>query len=510
MRKPTPPHLRPRRLTAILIAIAILFAPLRAAAADIPDISTVGSAQATKIQGADGTVLHLTAPNGNEQSGFEFDVTYPENKVISITVTGRINDIGAFTGAKIPVTATGRLFFMPQCPATVGDALKLSCTSTSYTLARSSNADKYAGAYDFSFTLTARAGNSSMASLTAGETTKLTIGSSTWILYSKKAVNTPNTDTEFPSGGPVAQGGQVILYMCGNPNVLVNRFLQGKLDTSEQSLYKDQIFWFKLTPKTPRKITARDPDYSDSIYLAYDENTTGKLGHQDDWIKSSKKVDADVTTWDKAKTALKPGQYSSSTLADGSIVLAVNNGPFMGKTAIQSNSVTGDPMTDRQLAREKAAGLMARGLYASTIVSVEHPEVQLAMDWQYNATGYADWYRSGTITTLPISGSGTGGHASFIDYQANGGTGGDTKDATGLVGDKKSIVANGFTWPDAGDGVLHTFTGWNTKPDGSGDPYAIGQEVTLPEGGLTLYAQWKASYKLAYDGNGGAGGLPAA
>ena len=47
------------------------------------------------------------------------------------------------------------------------------------------------------------------------------------------------------------------------------------------------------------------------------------------------------------------------------------------------------------------------------------------------------------------------------------------------------IMANPFTWEG------HTFTGWNTQPDGSGTPYDDGASVTLTED-LTLYAQWAA------------------
>ncbi len=35
----------------------------------------------------------------------------------------------------------------------------------------------------------------------------------------------------------------------------------------------------------------------------------------------------------------------------------------------------------------------------------------------------------------------------------------------------------------------YVFSGWNTKPDGSGEKYGPGQDITLTEN-LTLYAQW--------------------
>lgn len=37
----------------------------------------------------------------------------------------------------------------------------------------------------------------------------------------------------------------------------------------------------------------------------------------------------------------------------------------------------------------------------------------------------------------------------------------------------------------------YTLTGWNTAPDGSGTAVGLGSRVTVPAGGLTLYAQWR-------------------
>ena len=52
----------------------------------------------------------------------------------------------------------------------------------------------------------------------------------------------------------------------------------------------------------------------------------------------------------------------------------------------------------------------------------------------------------------------------------------------------------------------HRFLGWNTSPDGSGDSYAPGSELTA-EGDLQLYAQWEPErYTLTFDERGGANG----
>ena len=56
----------------------------------------------------------------------------------------------------------------------------------------------------------------------------------------------------------------------------------------------------------------------------------------------------------------------------------------------------------------------------------------------------------------------------------------------------------------------YTFTGWNTKADGSGTSYTNGQTITLTSN-LTLYAQWKKDviYTITFNANGGSGTMSA-
>ncbi len=53
----------------------------------------------------------------------------------------------------------------------------------------------------------------------------------------------------------------------------------------------------------------------------------------------------------------------------------------------------------------------------------------------------------------------------------------------------------------------HSFTGWNTEADGSGDAFGNQQSVTMPPKDVTLYAQWSNKFfNLVYYGNGNTGG----
>lgn len=78
-----------------------------------------------------------------------------------------------------------------------------------------------------------------------------------------------------------------------------------------------------------------------------------------------------------------------------------------------------------------------------------------------------------------------------LTYKPNGATGGSMPSPSGKVGDDVYTQQNQFTWPG------HTFTGWNTKPDGTGDDYGDPSVlkppaiwVLQPDGNI-LYAQWE-------------------
>ena len=89
-----------------------------------------------------------------------------------------------------------------------------------------------------------------------------------------------------------------------------------------------------------------------------------------------------------------------------------------------------------------------------------------------------------------------------LTYNANGGEG-TIDPATGAAGESVSVAENGFTLNN------YTFTGWNTKEDGTGTAYQPGASFTLTDEDTVLYAQWSknapAQVKVSYNANGGAG-----
>ncbi len=88
-----------------------------------------------------------------------------------------------------------------------------------------------------------------------------------------------------------------------------------------------------------------------------------------------------------------------------------------------------------------------------------------------------------------------------VTYDANGGTGEVTDDEAYKSGDK-ATVKSGKDLEKAG----YKFIGWNTKADGSGENYKPGDEITVGEKDIVLYAIWeKEIYTVTYKANGGKG-----
>lgn len=96
-----------------------------------------------------------------------------------------------------------------------------------------------------------------------------------------------------------------------------------------------------------------------------------------------------------------------------------------------------------------------------------------------------------------------------VSYNGNGATSGSTASSLHIMDTPSNLTANGFAKTG------YSFTGWNTKPDGSGTSYSDQQSVTnltsISGATVTLYAQWEPiTYTIEYNGNGSTGGETAA
>lgn len=102
-----------------------------------------------------------------------------------------------------------------------------------------------------------------------------------------------------------------------------------------------------------------------------------------------------------------------------------------------------------------------------------------------NVTLYAIW------EALPVP-------VTVTYYAPDASTGLLPDQTSAFVGDSYAVLGNTGSLARPG----YTFDGWNTKPDGTGDAYVAGDEITLPSD-VSLYAVWKAvpQVKVTYDKN---------
>jgi len=105
-----------------------------------------------------------------------------------------------------------------------------------------------------------------------------------------------------------------------------------------------------------------------------------------------------------------------------------------------------------------------------------------------NVTLYAQWSK------LP---------AYQVLYDGNGASGTVPVDGAEYLTGAGAVVLGKGSLAKSG----YEFQGWSTTPGGGGTVYAENDSLPIGTEDVTLYAQWKALYKVYYDGNGSTGGL---
>ena len=145
---------------------------------------------------------------------------------------------------------------------------------------------------------------------------------------------------------------------------------------------------------------------------------------------------------------------------------------------------------------------------AAKPVGLTHPAGKSFAGWNTQANGSGTDVAAGGTISMP-NGDLTL-YAKWVDstysvaYDLNGGSGATVPTDSGAYAAGQDVTAaakpEGLTHP-AGK----SFDGWNTQADGSGTDVAAGGTISMPSGGLTLYAQWVVKYSVTYDLNGGSG-----
>lgn len=461
--------------------------------------------------GNTGKPFNGVLPDGTEVS----DGVNASSQTISyiLTVNGTIDDVGQLhEGDTVTWTVQptanshfrlGGMSGPAQLTDSDGDPIfNVRCSNNTTSLTRTST--PAIGRYDF--TLQYGKKNDyrfySSRESTFSTTSGITIGDETITFANDPIQVTPDTDEFYIAAGQCGLGsGGSAFEMKFNHGGKVNKVLNGE----PSSMDDDPVIGYARITPTQGEIKDVTLNGLWSRWgLAYDATHAGRGA--DDFLilkLAGKHVDRHVTSWDEAKT-LKPGEYTMTRNADGSYDVAVNLGSEQGDNALLSDEPSSwDEQTNnivRKAIAEKTAGQWMSMRWNLTYADQFLPNKATAIGVIRKSTAT----EGGAFNTQLYNtvGSQAGAGQSSIIYNGNGATEGSMGMQVGDPDTNVTIQANKYKRQG------YKFTGWNTKPDGTGTAYTEGQTVTMPKEGqsLNLYAQWKAlPVTISYNGNGGKG-----
>ena len=407
-----------------------------------------------------------------------------------------INNIGSLReGDKvtIPLSKTGRfgwntLSVLPNVRNGVGDVVfTASASDTAITLTRT--AAPAVGAFDYRLQPSIDGWYPYPASI--GAKTTLTAGGSSYTFTStlptenyklgNDAMHVYGDLASYPDAGMMGAR----LLGGASHDAIAN----GKTPRSSKEPW---VFHIHIVGNDGHKVTVRGVELVGFSYTAYDATHAGFS------------YDAGVTGIDttaKEGSTAEKGGWTKTINQDGSIDLSINVGALWGDKAVRYNAGTKsyDDTTNQYL---KANGNLPDDVDGNIIIGFDSATEQRTASYTSEVTcaGKTTRLESGTVRNAPISNT-IGAGESAIEYVGNGATDGKYLYGTAKPG-TKSTTATDSQFTRTG----YTFTGWNTKADGTGTAYHAGVTIAYPVESktLTLYAQWKvSSHIVTFDSNGG-------
>lgn len=188
-----------------------------------------------------------------------------------------------------------------------------------------------------------------------------------------------------------------------------------------------------------------------------------------------------------------------------------NHGVYEGRPIRSGHGANNLDSSDLYNSGQAFRNLTDNGKWTTLTARWKDPVIKLPTPTRTGYT-FTGWYTaSGSYvgkggTSYTVSGTGTlyarwTPNTYYIDYDGNGADEGSMNRQTVNYDTTVKLKENAY----AREG--YTFTGWNTKPDGSGTSYADKQSIrnlSSKNGAvIKLYAQWKEhTYTLVFDGNG--------
>ena len=485
-------------LTAIgLLGTALVAAPAATAATTAAttsyDIGKVGTVKFTDLLANNKGGLSLNSNNH----------VYPDDgqgwkhfQAIAQLDT-HINNVGSLhEGDKvtIPLSKTGRfgwktLSVLPNVRNGVGDVVfTASASDTAITLTRT--AAPAVGAFDYRLQPSIDGWYSYPASI--GAETTLTAGGSPYTF-------TSTLPTENYKLGNDAMHVYGDLASYPDASIMSARLLGGASHDAiangktPRSSKEPWVFHIHIVGNDGHKVTVRGVELTGFSYTAYDATHAG--------FSYAADVTGGIDTTAKEGSTADKGGWTKTINQDGSIDLSINVGALWGDKAVRYNAgaKSYDDTTNRYL---KANGNLPDDVDGGFLIGFDSSSEQRTASYTSEVTcaGKTTRLESGTVRNAPISNT-IGAGESAIEYVGNGATDGKYLYGTAKPGVKSTTATdNQFTRTG------YTFTGWNTKADGTGTAYQAGATIAYPAEGTTLilYAQWKvSSHTVTFDANGG-------
>lgn len=481
-------------LTAIGLTGAGFAIPSTAAAAtNTYDIGKVGTVKFTDLLANNKGGLSLNSNNhvypDAGQGWKHFQAT--------AQLDTHINNIGSLReGDKVtvPLSKTGRfgwktLSVLPNVRNGVGDVVfTASASDTAITLTRT--AAPAVGAFDYRLQPSIDGWYLYPASI--GAETTLTAGGSPYTFTSTLPTENYKLGNDamhvYGNLGSSLDLGLMGARLLGGASH--DAIANGQTPRSSKEPY---VFHIHIVGNDGHKVTVRSVELTGFSYTAYDATHAG--------FSYSADVTGGIDTTAKEGSTAEKGGWTKTVNQDGSIDLSINVGALWGDKAVRYNAgaKSYDDTTNRYL---RANGNLPDDVDGSIIIGFDSATEQRTASYTSEVTcaGKTIRLESGTVRNGPVSNT-IGAGESAIEYVGNGATGGKYLYGTAKPG-TTTTTASASQFTRTG----YTFTGWNTKADGTGTAYNAGAAITYPAEGttLTLYAQWKvSSHTVTFDANGG-------
>lgn len=485
-------------LTAIgLLGTALVTAPAATAATTSAttsyDIGKVGTVKFTDLLANNKGGLSLNSNNHvypNDGQGWKhFQATAQLDTHIN-----NIDSLHEGDKVTIPLSKTGRfgwqtLSVLPNVRNGVGDVVfTASASDTAITLTRT--AASAIGAFDYRLQPSIDGWYSYPASI--GAETTLTAGGSSYTFTSTLPTENYKLGNDaahvYGDLGSYPDAGLMSARLLGGASH--DAIANGQTPRSSK---EPKVFHIHIVGNDGHKVTVRGVKLTGFSYTAYDATHAG--------FSYAADVTGGIDTVAKEGSTADKGGWTKTVNHDGSIDLSINVGALWGDKAVRYNAgaKSYDDTTNQYL---KANGNLPDDVDGGIIIGFDSSTEQRTASYTSEVTcaGKTIKLESGTVRNTPISNT-IGAGESAIEYVGNSATGGKYLYGTAKPGTvTTTATATQFTRTG------YTFTGWNTKADGTGTAYQAGAAITYPTEGttLTLYAQWKvSSHTVTFDSNGG-------